>query len=564
MLNKIPGIYLAVAILAVVVVFYVYSTLQRHKSVYSGHGEGGTRFGTAGAFDEPIQRFALADSLRKLSKPKPSDLGKGGFLSSLFRRTPQVKQDALTRAALIAEINQLLEQEGMPADVFKEKLPVMEKDKKKWEEAVKKKEQDEKSNIAITLFEQFNEYYTIKDIPKELTDPLPKNISEDELKKIQEQRKKQWAILTEKHWENSSLRKLWDATPDGKNIDEGKWDIDQQTLDNVSTILANFEEKRRTIRTKLGEPGVRFDYIYVYPDSKTLKSSSNTGRIVNTDASRFIADYALLEEYAMANALLKGDIGEATAALAHIFRMAQLASSLKVVGVRVDAAAVRLRAFVVMQRVVLDPQFEKKHLINLRNILSYQYDFWRPEYDTWFGDRASGVAFYHRVFAEGADAALEDADWELLLERWGERKFNQGFKKYHEADEVFYLQSMQKILDVCHEPYVKRNEVLSQMAAEIRKKENNYDADGVSQEFLVAYLLLKDVRLTMEIFARDQSALDRALAAILFSLGQTDTDKFRDPFTDEPYEIRKVNSLITVTATALPQPFQVPDFRNKE
>jgi hypothetical protein len=123
---------------------------------------------------------------------------------------------------------------------------------------------------------------------------------------------------------------------------------------------------------------------------------------------------------------------------------------------------------------------------------------------------------------------------------------------------------MQKILDVSQKPFKHRLEVLEKINNELAAGEYTTDDDGTATEHFVAGLMLKDVKTLMEVFAQDQSALNRALAAILKSLGQSNTDMYRDPFTDEPYEIRKVQSLFSVSAEMLPRPFRVPIFTNRE
>ena len=88
--------------------------------------------------------------------------------------------------------------------------------------------------------------------------------------------------------------------------------------------------------------------------------------------------------------------------------------------------------------------------------------------------------------------------------------------------------------------------------------------DRIAKEYIVANILLKDVERLMQIFAQDQSALDRAFVAVLRSLGQGTTDKFCDPFTGDPYVVQREEGLISVSVENLPRPFRVPIFMDKE
>jgi len=215
---------------------------------------------------------------------------------------------------------------------------------------------------------------------------------------------------------------------------------------------------------------------------------------------------------------------------------------------------------------VLDPKFEKKHMLELRTILTEQRDEMTSEYITWFGDRASGMMLYHQIAMNGLYEALESAELEALEGR-DSSVLIRGFRKYREEDEAFYLRAMQKILDVSNKPYVERSEVLNQINQELREREGTYDTKGgvrIAKEHFVAGILLKDVTRLMQIFAQDQSAMDRALVVILRSLGQSNTENYRDPFTGNPYEVKKEQGLLCVSAEYLPRPFRVPIFTDKE
>jgi len=419
--------------------------------------------------------------------------------------------ESLRRASteeLVVEVRKIIDQNGLPADVFTDDTVGYER-----------RDEQPPPNIAILLHDRFHLFY-------DLLEP------------------------------NDSLDRLWDASP------IGEWDIDEQTLESVRETLDRLESIRQDIRTALKRPRTRFYYIFIYPES--LGSRFDVGVTINTEASRYLADYALLEEYAIAQALLDGNMGAAIDALAYIFRIAYLATHLRNVGTRTDAAVTRLRAFDVMQRVILDPNFDQTHMITLRNMLFEERRNWISEYDTWFGDRASGIILYHRALTFGPNEAFEDAELDELERRITLRTFYRGFGRYHEADQAFYLRSMQKILDVSREPFVRRLDVLDQIYGELRRKENTFDEDGISMEPFVAGLLLQDVESLMEHFARDESALNRALVLMDASLGQNNLDRYRDPFTDEPFEIRRVDGLLSITTPHLPRPFRVPVFVERE
>ena len=477
MANKTLRIYVAAAIIVAVFGFYVFT----HWKGGNFSSIRGRKFNTS-QFEGAFARFAGAETLRKARSKE-----------------------------LVAEVHNVIKQNGLPADVFID-------DRKKFED----ERRTPPPNVAEILDRLFNVYYHSEE---------PQN-------------------------RDDSLDKLWEASPDGE------WSINEQTLASVRMELARFESKRQNIRTVLKQSNARFHYIFIYPDS--LNPWADAAVKVNTEASRYLLDYALVEEYAIAQALLEGNIDEAANALAYIFRIAFLASHLRNVGTRSDAALTRLRAFEVMQRVVLDPQFERAHMIYLRKMLEEQHENWIPEYNAWFGDRASGIVLYHRVMLygmddEGLENVFEPAELNALDGRVSRLLFRQGFATYHEMDETFYLRAMQKILDISKEPFVKRRNVLSQIATELFRMEGMRDDKDIAMEPFVANILLKDVEQLMRLFAKDRSALNRTLVLLDASLGRNDSGNYRDPFTDQPYEIRSESGFLSITTPELPL-FRVPSF----
>ena len=488
MLAKIPRVYWAAVIIATVIGFYVYASLQRQGvrsrgqsvSLLSGYD-----------FGIPFARFAGVESLRSVS-PKESK-------------------------ELIAEIEKVIEQNGLPADVFYGLSSDVSREER---------QQQQSNNIAVTLHMLFREYYE-----PPLDDPTRPP--------------------------NEDLEKLWNASP------VGAWDINKETLDSVQNTLVPFEAKRQFIRDELKDPDKHFYYIFERPDSLVLKSSSHRQTVVNTGASKYLADYALLEEYVIAQALHDGNIHEAMEALAYTFGIAFLASQLADVGVRADVAHVRLRAFDVLQRVVMDPKFERQHMVSLRNILLQKYQTRTPEQTAWFGDRADGMMKLHHIMMDGI-GALEPVELEWLKLRGAENDFRRRPRKYHEADMLFFLQSMQKVIDVSNQPLLKRQDVFNQIHREMRAKEHTYDKEGFALDPFVSGLRLKDVGDFMHLFAQDRSVLNRAIVAVLHSLGQGNTDNYRDPFTDKPYVVEQADGVLSISAALLPRPFQVPVFTEGE
>ncbi|MDR0520726.1 MAG: hypothetical protein LBH00_02610 [Planctomycetaceae bacterium] len=466
------------------------------------------------------QEEAGKQQAEKESGTNKRTFGKPQFNVS-FKRFANAETLRRTRSKeLLAEAEEVLKQKGLPADVFTDDV-------------------SQSTNIARVLHEHFHQYYDIID-GKSPNDPsVPPN----------------------------DMRKLWNASP------VGAWDIDQAKIGSVKEILGIMQEKRLAVRSMLEQRETCFYYQFSRPKESWQIS-------IDIDASKYLADYALLEEYAVADALLKGKMEDVYAAAAYTFRIAQLASVLPAAGVRADAALVRLRLFDVMQRILLDPKLEPKHLLWFSEMLKEQYAGFTPESNVWFGDRAAGIKLYNDILIQGPDSALDILDIQKMEERKVYLPFVKGFLKSHITDEVFYLRSMQRIIDASKKPYHTRKPVLDSIRRALQEK---YDTPD---EPYVAQLQLKDVDRLMRLYAQDESALRRALVLMLVSLGQaylneageprlTGTPKetgqqflrqelLTDPFTGKPYKVKRVDGLLTIASENLPRTFRIPDFRKKE
>jgi hypothetical protein len=442
---------LAGVILFAVVVFYVISTAHRNRTLYRNGEEKMVKFGETRV---PFHAFSGVETLRAEKSPE-----------------------------LIQEITNVIEQKGMPSDVFVDN-------------------QKEAMNIASTLNTVFGEYAG----------------------------------------KPGDLELLWRASP----IDV--WDVNKAALDKVDVTLKNFETARLIVRGMLEQQETFFDCIY--RRSKDWSWSIS----IDAEASKYIPDDGLLEEYSIAKSLLKGDIAGATDTLAYIFRLAQLSDAVGLPSVRSDAAMTRLRAIEVMQRIVLDPKFEKIHLIQLHDMLMEQLEQWTSEQRVWFGDRASGIRLYHRIMMTGPEEALEENEVNKLKDRNVYGTFVKNYIQNHANDEIFYLRSMQKIIAASEKQFHLRVEVLNDIQNFLLAKEDT------AEEYFVSGFLLADIDRLMQIYAQDQSRLETAVLAMTVSLGIPNKLTFADPFTGKPYEVKQTGGMVIVSAQNKHRPFRVPDF----
>ncbi len=408
---------------------------------------------------------------------------------------------------LVAEIQKVIDSGGMPGDVFRNNVPP-------------------EKNVASELSKSFDLY---RDNPAEL------NI-------------------------------LRDKVPRG-----GDWCIDKDALEEVGDVLTRMEQKRLDIRDMLQQEDVCFFFEFEH--------GSDEEAIPRTDAADLLADYLLLEEFTIAKALQEGNIEDAITSLAYVFRLAQLAAEVKSPVIRTRAAEFRIRAVDILQTILLDPNCKVKNAQTVFEMLQEQLDAWTPDAAAWVGDRASGMKVFNLVRQYGLKEALEPDEVRELVDRGllkteitdkGEEReiVSVDFYRNLADDEVYYLQTMQRIIESCDYPYYNRNPLFNRIESEGRTWRNTLE------EKVVSTFLLRYISDGMRRFALDRAKCEMATLALAKALNKPVATKERpgetlsqDPLFGRDYEVRRIQSeespkrpLVWVSFYSNIRPFRVPDF----
>ncbi|MDR0705387.1 MAG: hypothetical protein LBF88_10420 [Planctomycetaceae bacterium] len=386
------------------------------------------------------------------------------------------------------------------------------------------------------------------------------------------------------HLENSDeLNTLRDAAPK-----EDTWGISGETLESLNEILTRFESKRLTIRNLLNRSDSCFYFIF--------EQDEEFGEIIDLQAADYLEDYLLLEEYAIAVALRDGRIEDALDSLVYIFRIAQLASAISVPSARSAAALIRLRAVDIMQTVILEPKFKKRYLNGLYEMIKEQLEHWTPDRAVWVADRASGLKTYHRILQYGLEAALTPTEidelekrdlLEVITRKQKKRKKNtddnknenennevketillkNNFLHGHVSDEIFYLRSMQKVIDASEKPFYQRHSELSEVTDEVVRAMDKKSAP------IIAELLLRGIVESMRLHAQDRAACEMTFLAMSVSLEKpTFASLTSNPLSEKGYNLNQINEnednpkkkYIQVSFPNNRKPFKVPDYRVKK
>jgi hypothetical protein len=365
---------------------------------------------------------------------------------------------------------------------------------------------------------------------------------------------------------------------------EDVWGIDEETLEQLSETLDHFETNRLAIRNMLNQPDCCFYFLF--------EQDEEFGETIDLQAVDHLAAYLLLEEYAIAAALRDGRIEEALDSLVYVFRIAQLTSAVGVPAARSSAASIRLRAINVMQTIILDSKFKKRYLNGLYEMIKEQLEHWTPDRTVWVADRAIGLRTYHQILLYGPEKALTPTEINELEKRGllvfvtrkpkkrkktttnnkNEKEDNEikeimllknNFFREHVADEIFYLRSMQKVIDTSKRPFYRRFTVLSEVTDELARAMEQKSAP------IIAELLLRGIAESMRLHAQDRAACEMAFLAMSVSLEKKTTSSLiSKPLSEKEYNVNRIKEVdnpkrqyVRVSSPDYHKSFRVPDYR---
>lgn len=250
---------------------------------------------------------------------------------------------------------------------------------------------------------------------------------------------------------------------------------------------------------------------------------------------------ARLEAYRAAEALEDDDLGEAIESLRSMLRLASCLGGEKHAEARLEAAFLRTRAFAVLQTIVEEPRLGRSHLETLLAMVQDQLRSWPSDANAWIGDRAAGMHAYEMV----RDGVLSDLlTPEELVKFTKQRGFverTRSAKDNADKDELFYLETMWKIIEGCKRPHHLRAAMLEAVAAELQRLQDSSDYPLVAAE-----LLLPGVGRGLAIEAQDRANWEAWGLALVLAAGRAMPPDDVNPFSGERYRVIKQDGQILV------------------
>ncbi len=250
---------------------------------------------------------------------------------------------------------------------------------------------------------------------------------------------------------------------------------------------------------------------------------------------------ARLETFQAAESLADEKPDEAIDALESILRLTGCLAAEKHGQTRAEAAFIRTEAFVLLQAIALDEHLTRKHLDRLHEMVRAQLKAWPSDADATIGDRALGLHAYELVRAGLVVELLTPEELEQFRKEGTLKELSAATVRSVDADELYYLEAMRKIIGGCRDPYYVRRELFDAMDDELYRLRKSPKYPVVA-----ARLLLPDVRELHVMQARDRANWEAWAMALALATQRPLPPHQINPLTGEKYLHTKVEKFIKV------------------
>lgn len=315
---------------------------------------------------------------------------------------------------------------------------------------------------------------------------------------------------------------------------EREFRFDPTGLERAIRFRQQYEAQRQAAREALYRPGCNFGVEHV------------AGFAADSTFVDVVRICARLEAFLAAESLARDGVDAAIDSLGAMFRLAVCLGAEKQAVARLEAALVRLEALAVLQAIVRHPEIDRpkitlEQLNRLDAMVGDQLTAWPPDADAWIGDRALGMHAYEAVRAGRVVELLTKEEFKRFADEEILRDLPGATQRNVNEDELYYLETMRRIIGACDQPYYQRREVFESIRQDLHQKRNS-----PLFPLVAGRLLLVDIEKGHAIQARDRASCEA------WSLGLAEASgKKRPPYRVSPlsggeYKIVREDGQVTV------------------
>ena len=298
----------------------------------------------------------------------------------------------------------------------------------------------------------------------------------------------------------------------------GRFDFNPQALEKVVKFGKKYESQRAGARNALKLPQCDFAILHM------------AGPLADTVFIDIVQISVRLEAFRAAEMLTtENNPYEAVISLRHMLRLISHLAAEKQVVARLEAAYLRREAFVVLKAIVSHDDTTPRHVEKLAEMVREHMKAWTVDADAWIGDRALGMCIYEMA----RDGSLPlTPDEEAQFRKDGTLKILGGMSpKRLNVDEIFYLDTMRKIIEACKRPYYTRLEQFDQIEEDLHERRNSYEFP-----IIAARLLLPGIQEAQATQAQDRANWEVWSLALEWATGRELPAYEFNPLTGNRYE----------------------------
>ena len=310
---------------------------------------------------------------------------------------------------------------------------------------------------------------------------------------------------------------------------DGPFTLNPIQREKAIRFRQRYDDERNGARLALERPECRFPIQYEAGPAEEL-TFLDTAWICSR-----------LEAFRAAEALSTLDVDTAVESLRYQLRLAECLAAEPHPIVRLEGAFLRTEALLVLQAIVANDSFERRHALLIHDLLSEQLATWPDDALAWIGDRAQGMVIYEAVRGGQLKAFLTDDEKERVKETGSFSTFEDAVLREVNSDELYYLTAMRRIIESCKYPYHTRVEDFEEMRRDLHERRNSSEFPLVAGRFL-----LLDVEKGHVIQARDRANCEAFVLALALACGKKPPKLGNNPLTGRPYRVERDEKTILV------------------
>ncbi|NQU22031.1 MAG: hypothetical protein HQ567_12165, partial [Candidatus Nealsonbacteria bacterium] len=204
-------------------------------------------------------------------------------------------------------------------------------------------------------------------------------------------------------------------------------------------------------------------------------------------------------------------------------------------------AYIRGEAFRVLLEIAQHGRTTPVQLSRLQAMVQKQLESWPADADAWIGERAAGMHAYEMVRNGQFLFLLSPKEIKEFDEVTNFRKLISATIRNADRDELYYLETIRKIIDACRKPFYQRAETLESIARELQQKQDSGDFPTVA-----ARVLLRGITKAQEIQTQDRANWEAWALALAMTTGSEIPRYKINPLTGEEYRRARLAESIVV------------------